>query len=73
MMKNSANLSSSVFPVGGIVPAGVLSLSLIHILFRNGFREQDIGYASTIAVVFFLIIVAINLIQRYVVRDREVA
>jgi multiple sugar transport system permease protein len=37
---------------------------------RAGFREQDIAYASTIAVVFFLIIIAINLVQRYLVRER---
>ena len=53
-------------------PDDATTTTVFH-MFRNGFREQDIGYASTIAVVFFLIIVAINLIQRYVVRDREVA
>ncbi len=53
-------------------PDDATTTTVFH-MFRNGFREQDIGYASTIAVVFFLIIVAINLIQRYVVRDRDVA
>lgn len=37
----------------------------------EGFREQRIGYASAIAVVFFLIILAINLVQRYVLREEE--
>lgn len=38
---------------------------------REGFREQDIAYASTIAVVFFLLILAVSLIQRYLTRDKE--
>ena len=40
-------------------------------MYRNGFREQDIGYASAIAVVFFLIIVLVNVIQRRAVRERS--
>jgi multiple sugar transport system permease protein len=35
----------------------------------KGFREQDIAYASAITVTFFLIILAINLIQRRVLRQ----
>jgi multiple sugar transport system permease protein len=53
-------------------PDDATTTTVFH-MFRNGFREQDIGYASTIAVVFFLIIIAVNLIQRYMVREREVA
>jgi multiple sugar transport system permease protein len=38
-------------------------------MWTEGFREQRIGYASAIAVVFFLIILVINLIQRRVLRE----
>ena len=33
--------------------------------------DQDIAYASAIAVIFFLIILAISLIQRRVLRTQE--
>ena len=35
----------------------------------KGFREQDIAYAAAITVTFFLIILAINLIQRRVLQE----
>jgi multiple sugar transport system permease protein len=38
---------------------------------QKGFREQDIAYASAIAVIFFLIILVISLIQRRVLRTQE--
>jgi multiple sugar transport system permease protein len=38
---------------------------------QKGFREQDIAYASAIAVIFFLIILGISLIQRRVLRTQE--
>ncbi len=52
-------------------PDNATTTTVFH-MFRNGFREQDIAYASTIAVIFFLIIVTINLIQRYAVKERGV-
>jgi multiple sugar transport system permease protein len=44
-------------------PDNATSTVVFH-MFKNGYREQDIAYASTIAVVFFLIILGINYIQR---------
>ena len=38
---------------------------------QKGFREQDIAYASAIAVIFFLIILGISLFQRRVLRTQE--
>ena len=35
----------------------------------KGYREQDIAYAAAITVVFFFIILAINLVQRRVLRE----
>jgi multiple sugar transport system permease protein len=40
-------------------------------MIRKGFREQDIAYASAIAVIFFVFILSISLVQRYVLRDQE--
>jgi multiple sugar transport system permease protein len=51
-------------------PDNATTTTVFH-MFRNGFREQDIAYASAIAVIFFLIIVGVNLIQRYAVRERS--
>jgi len=51
-------------------PDDATTTTVFH-MFRNGFREQDIGYASAIAVVFFLIIIVVNLIQRRAVRERS--
>uniref|UniRef100_A0A540VB33 Sugar ABC transporter permease n=2 Tax=Litorilinea aerophila TaxID=1204385 RepID=A0A540VB33_9CHLR len=49
-------------------PDNATSTVIFH-MFRVGFREQDIAYASTIAVVFFLIILFINFIQRRVTME----
>lgn len=46
--------------------------TVVFHMFRNGFREQDIAYASAIAVIFFLIIIGVNFVQRYAVRERSV-
>ena len=49
-------------------PDNATTTTVFH-MFRNGFREQDIAYASAIAVIFFLIIVFVNLIQRRAVQE----
>jgi multiple sugar transport system permease protein len=51
-------------------PDNATSTVVFH-MFKNGFREQDIAYASTIAVVFFLIILFINYFQRRVTKTGE--
>jgi multiple sugar transport system permease protein len=51
-------------------PDDATTTTVFH-MFRNGFREQDIAYASAIAVIFFLIIIGVNVIQRYAVRERS--
>lgn len=43
--------------------------TVTFMMVREGFRNQNIAYASAIAVTFFLIILAINLIQRRVLRE----
>ena len=46
--------------------------TVTFMMVRVGWREQNIAYASAIAVTFFLIILAINLIQRRVLREEAV-
>lgn len=45
--------------------------SLVFHIFREGFRKNDIGYSSAIAIVFFVIVVTISIIQRRLTRDRD--
>jgi len=51
-------------------PDNATTTTVFH-MFKNGYREQDIAYASTIAVLFFLIILGINFIQRRVTREED--
>jgi multiple sugar transport system permease protein len=51
-------------------PDNATTTTVFH-MFRNGFREQNIAYASAIAVIFFLIIVLINVVQRYAIQERS--
>jgi len=47
--------------------------TIVFHLFREGFRKNEIGYSSALAVVFFMIVVIISIIQRRVTRDRDAA
>lgn len=40
-------------------------------LFREGFRKNEIGYSSAIAIVFFVLVVLISIIQRRLTRERD--
>jgi len=45
---------------------------ILH-LYNSGFSKQRVGYASAITVVFFLIVLAISIVQRMILREeREV-
>jgi len=63
-------LFDQVFVMTNGGPDNATTTTVFHMV-RTGFRGQNIGYASAIAVVFFLIIVAINLVQRYAVEERN--
>ncbi|MGH3730057.1 MAG: carbohydrate ABC transporter permease [Micromonosporaceae bacterium] len=52
---------------GGPVHA---SYTLVYLLYDSGFKYLDFGYASTVGMVLFLIVVTISLAQRYAL-DRE--
>ena len=38
--------------------------TVIYHAVRAGFREQDVGYGSTVALVFFVLVLAVSLLQR---------
>ena len=38
---------------------------------RTGFQQQQTGYASAISLVFFVLVLAVSLVQRYLTRDKE--
>ncbi len=61
-------LFTQVFVMTNGGPDDSTSTVAFHMV-RTGFREQDLAYASTISVVFFLIILAINWVQRRITRD----
>ena len=45
--------------------------TLVYHAYREGFRNQRIGYSSAIAIVFFLIVVSVSLVQRRLTRDKD--
>lgn len=46
--------------------------TLVFQAFRKGYVEQQTGYSSAISMVFFALVLAVSLIQRYVTRDKDV-
>lgn len=58
----------NVMTQGG--PLDSTSTIVFH-LFREGFRKNEIGYSSAIAIVFFIIVVTISVIQRRLTRERD--
>ena len=38
---------------------------------RTGFQQQQTGYASAISLVFFVLVLAVTLVNRYVTRDKD--
>jgi len=47
------------------------TLTAILLLYREGYKQQHIGYASAIALLFFLIVLVISLVQRYLMKNNE--
>jgi multiple sugar transport system permease protein len=63
-------LFTQVFVMTNGGPNGATT-TVVFEMVQKGFREQDIAYASAIAVIFFMIILIISLIQRRVLRTQE--
>lgn len=45
--------------------------TVVYHAVRSGFREQDVGYGSTITLVFFVIVLALSALQRVLVAKGE--
>ncbi|NVM79655.1 multiple sugar transport system permease protein [Duganella sp. SG902] len=45
--------------------------TVVYNAVRSGFREQDVGYGSTITLVFFVIVLALSALQRVLVAKGE--
>jgi len=39
---------------------------------RSGFDQQQTGYASAISLIFFVLVLAVSLVQRFLTRDKDV-
>lgn len=63
-------LFTQVFVMTNGGPEDATTTVVFHMV-RKGFREQDIAYAAAIGVLFFLFIIGISLVQRFVLRDKE--
>lgn len=51
-------------------PSGASMTTILHVV-NEGFRQQRIGYASALTVVFFLIVLAVSIIQRYAIAEER--
>jgi multiple sugar transport system permease protein len=47
--------------------------TVVFMSVRTGFQQQQTGYASAISLMFFAIVLAVSLVQRYLTRDKEVS
>jgi len=45
--------------------------TLVFHAVRQGYRQQETGYGSAISLIFFVIVLVIALIQRYLTRDKD--
>ena len=45
--------------------------TVVFMAVRTGFEQQQTGYAAAISLVFFAIVLAVSLTQRYLTRDKE--
>jgi multiple sugar transport system permease protein len=45
--------------------------TVVFMAVRTGFQQQQTGYAAAISLVFFVIVLAVSLLQRYLTRDKD--
>jgi multiple sugar transport system permease protein len=45
--------------------------TLVFQAVRTGFAQQQTGYASSISLVFFVLVLVVSLVQRYLTRDKD--
>jgi multiple sugar transport system permease protein len=47
------------------------TITTIVMMYREGFQQGRVGYAAAIALVFFLIVLAISMIQRFILKEER--
>jgi multiple sugar transport system permease protein/raffinose/stachyose/melibiose transport system permease protein len=45
--------------------------TLVYHAVRKGYREQETGYGATISLIFFVLVLVVALVQRYLTRDKD--
>ncbi len=46
--------------------------TVVYQAVRAGFAQQQTGYASAISLIFFVLVLSVSLVQRYLTRDKDV-
>ncbi len=46
--------------------------TVVYQAVRTGFAQQQTGYASAISLIFFILVLAVSLVQRFLTRDKEI-
>jgi multiple sugar transport system permease protein len=44
---------------------------MVFMAVRVGYSQQETAYASALSLVFFVIVLSISLVQRYLTRDKD--
>src|SRR5262249_169873 len=65
---STMRIFSQVYVMTGGGPAGS-SNSVIHYIYTTAIVRNAMGYASTISILLFLVIIVLTLIQRYLIRE----
>ena len=47
------------------------TVTVLYFMVRTGFQQQQTGYASAMSLVFFVLVLAVSLVQRHLTRDKE--
>ena len=45
--------------------------TVVYQAVRTGYQQQQTGYASAISLVFFVLVLIVSLVQRYLTRDKD--
>jgi len=46
--------------------------TIVYQIVRAGYAQQQTGYASAMSLVFFVLVLAVSLVQRFLTRDKDV-
>ena len=58
----------SVMTQGGPLDS---TTTVVYQAVRTGYQQQETGYASAISLVFFVLVLIVSLVQRYLTREKD--